>query len=266
MCRTACRSWHLVGRRHRAGHQCFKRRLLPDGLWPRRSRIKAEDRLALNDPFPDIAGPHLADCRSHSSSPKSRHARAVIGADERNPRDPVAARQPAPSDRSSRRRGERLLPTEAFVGAVGRGLIPAPRCGRAAGGESSSPPAAAFGLARRHGFLVASAEQWRMGHPSRSGWTTRGSDWIAAPSWRSRNEHCLTRCLVLRGERGVRLAADAHRFASLSGSSSTRVISSSRWPVSRSRSPGGRAGSASAESVWWCMSDSIANSMWSRPG
>ena len=45
----------------------------------------------------------------------------------------------------------------------------------------------------------------------------------------------------------------------------TRSSASSRLPVSRSRSPGGWAGSASADSSPWWMSASTAKNRWSRP-
>ena len=49
------------------------------------------------------------------------------------------------------------------------------------------------------------------------------------------------------------------------GSSATRSSSSSRVPVSRSRSAGGRAGRASAARSPWWMSASTAKNTWSRP-
>jgi len=58
---------------------------------------------------------------------------------------------------------------------------------------------------------------------------------------------------------------DDHRLTSLFGSSATRLSSSSRLPLSRSRSPGGRGGSASADRSRWWMSASTAKNMWSRP-
>jgi hypothetical protein len=53
---------------------------------------------------------------------------------------------------------------------------------------------------------------------------------------------------------------------SVSGSRATRSSDRSRLPVRRSRSPGGRPGSASAERSPWWMSVSIAKKVWSRPG
>ena len=51
-----------------------------------------------------------------------------------------------------------------------------------------------------------------------------------------------------------------------SGRSATRVTSRSRSPVSRSRSPGGSGGRASADRSRWWMSASTAKNRWSRPG
>ena len=59
-------------------------------------------------------------------------------------------------------------------------------------------------------------------------------------------------------------SGEAQRLMSLSGSSATRVSSSSRVP-SLSRSPGGWGGRASADRSPWWMSASTAKKMWSRP-
>ena len=62
--------------------------------------------------------------------------------------------------------------------------------------------------------------------------------------------------------KGVRASQAAPR---LLGSSATRSSSSSRVPVSRSRSAGGRLGRASAARSPWWMSASTAKNRWSRP-
>jgi len=52
----------------------------------------------------------------------------------------------------------------------------------------------------------------------------------------------------------------------VSGSSAMRSSARSVLPVRRSRSPGGRGGSASADKSPWWMSVSMAKKVWSRPG